>query len=182
MTEDPTQQIQRRPTTEPGPPGPQAPLPGGLDPLRAAPPAGETGGRDIGGRDIGGRDATGVLRLDEIFDTPETPPRQDDWARHDDWAEAPTWTAMPVVPVRSEPMPAAGRPVPLPPSARAGRPARREGPRGQTSRRLRTDAAKAWDGVTREVDAWLRRDDNALMVLTALVACVLIIVVASVGS
>jgi hypothetical protein len=31
------------------------------------------------------------------------------------------------------------------------------------------------------IEAWLRRDDNGLMLLTAIVACVLMIVVAGVG-
>jgi hypothetical protein len=123
-------------------------------------------------------------------------------------AEAPTWTAMPVVPVRSEPFPSDRAPFPsdrggtatgaaLPPMPMAGRPvpvrhvdggshtdrhsgdaARR---RSELSDRVRADAAAAWAGTTARLEDWLRRDDNGLMMLTALVACVLMIAIAAVG-
>jgi hypothetical protein len=36
-------------------------------------------------------------------------------------------------------------------------------------------------GSWERIDAWLRRDDNGLMLVTALVACVLMVIVAGVG-
>ena len=117
-----------------------------------------------------GSDTTDVLSLDELFD--ETAGDADAAAvRAPASAEADTWTAMPVVPVRSEPVrservqPAGGAP------ATPARPA--------LASRVRTDASAAWDGTVRRTRAWLGRDDNALTLMTALVAVLLIIAVAS---
>jgi hypothetical protein len=142
MTEDPTQRIYR--------PGhhsrdaadaPTTAMPGPLN-LAAAP--------DDTAADSS---TTDVLSLDELFDGQQA---------------APTWTAMPVVPVRSEPM----TPAPVAPARPpAARPAARS--------RLRSDAAAAWDDAVRHTHAWLRRADNALMLLTALVAVCLILAVAA---
>src|SRR5207248_2117258 len=118
MDEEPTQQTRR-----PSPPdGPTAPLPGGLDPLRGHrpqdPPADDSG-------------ATGVLRLDEIFETTEA---------DTDRETPPTWTAMPVVPVRSEPY---RPPAPPPPGPTRARPNRIPA----TTRRLTSDLDRAWSAV-----------------------------------
>lgn len=53
-----------------------------------------------------------------------------------------------------------------------------------TARRLSTDLAalrRRTNDLVLRSDTWLRRDDNALMVLTAFIACLLILIVASVG-
>jgi hypothetical protein len=76
-------------------------------------------------------------------------------------------------------MPMAGRPLPLPHSH--GHQADGAGRAERAPSRLRTAAASAWSGTRRGVENWIRRDDNGLMLLTALVACVLILVIASVG-
>jgi hypothetical protein len=120
---------------------------------------------------------TDVLSLDELFEGPSAATPAAAAAPASPAAvtlapatghSAPTWTAMPVVPVRSEPMTAApaapARPSPTRPAARS---------------RLRSDAAAAWDDTVRHTRAWLRRDDNALMLLTALVAVCLILAVAA---
>jgi hypothetical protein len=163
--DDPTQQARR-------PERPSAPLPGSLDPLRADPSAAAQPPVEADPADPA---PTGVLPLDEIFDGPPEPVRESTAA-----AEAPTWTAMPVMPVRSEPMPMAGRPVP----STYGHPAA-EGQDLDTGpgrpARMRGDAASAWTETRRGVEDWIRRDDNGLMLLTALVACVLILVIAAVG-
>lgn len=109
---------------------------------------------------------TSELSLDEIFQTPDSAV-----APRPSVDEAPTWTAMPVVSVRSEPAVAA--PTPLPPAEKPSGPALGD--------RIRTDAAAAWDGAWRRTREWLSRDDNGLMLMTALVACVLLLVVAAVG-
>lgn len=110
--------------------------------------------------------ATNVLSLDELFETDTTadspaPPTAQ---------EAPTWTAMPVVPVRSEPL--SPPPAPTPPAA----PARTAPGMGD---RLRSDAAAAWHETVRRTRAWLAHGDNGLMLLTALVAVILIMAVAA---
>ena len=116
-------------------------------------------------------DSTDVLSLDEIFDPAEpaaaAPPASEPAAAGDG---APTWTAMPVVPIRSEPMTAP--PTPETASTPAGRP---------LGGQVRDDAAAAWDGAVRRTRGWLGRDDNALMLLTALVAVILIVTVGAVG-
>jgi hypothetical protein len=48
--------------------------------------------------------------------------------------------------------------------------------------RLSADAAAAWGTAVRRSRAWLARDDNGLMLMTALVAVILIFVVAAAGS
>jgi hypothetical protein len=166
--DEPTQQV-RRPQPQP------APLPGSLDPLRGHQTETGTGWVETADEDIATADATGVLPLEEIFDTtasepaaplaaepiaPASPARASTAA-----TEAPTWTAMPVVPVRSEPV-AMGEPY--------------QGP--QRHDRDRDGASVAWVGTRIRIEDWLRRDDNGLMLLTAIVACVLMIVVAGVGS
>ena len=163
MTEEPTQQIRLRPeTTGSRPQQVTPPLPAGLDPR----------GRRRDDEPADGTEPTGVLHLDELFAT------ETDTERHIDRPsieDAPTWTAMPVVPVRSEPY---SPPTPAAPTP--GAPA----PSATTRRRLSTDlaAAKRRTGIVMmRTDTWLRRDDNALMVLTALIACVLILLVAAVG-
>ena len=107
---------------------------------------------------------TDVLSLDELFDSPPPAPQ-----RPAQSGTAQTWTAMPVVPVRSEPM------TPAPAAPTPGRAASAP-PLGD---RVRSDAAAAWDDTVRRTRAWLARDDNALMLLTALVAVCLILAVAA---
>ncbi|MBV9099349.1 MAG: hypothetical protein JO079_14960, partial [Frankiaceae bacterium] len=107
---------------------------------------------------------TGILPLDQIFETREPGPTPTVTA------DAPTWTAMPVVPVRSEPV-AAGATGTW--AAPYDRPAAAE----PHAARPHVDL----DGARVAVGGWLRRDDNGLMLLTALVACILMIVVAGVG-
>lgn len=158
-----------------------APLPGSLDPLRGH----ETG---TGWVDTDAADetteipettkvpaveagATGVLPLDEIFETaPEPAERPAPTAA----ADAPTWTAMPVIPVRSEPLAMAG------PAGTWSQPYDEASER--RTRLPRESAATAWAGTRMRLEDWLRRDDNGLMLLTAFVACVLMIVVAGVGA
>ena len=125
-------------------------------------------------------DKTGELSLDEIFadapppaSEPQTSQPQTSGTGGAD--QAPTWTAMPVIPVRSEPSPAAAAneaPTPTRPA--------KTGP--STGERLRSDAAAAWEGALRRSRDWLTHDDNGLMLMTAVVACILIFVVAAVGS
>jgi hypothetical protein len=108
---------------------------------------------------------TDVLSLDDLFDEPRST------APGPSTAEAPTWTAMPVVAVRSEPITPLDPPQPPQPRAKS-----------DLGRRVRSDAAKAWDETRARSGVWLRRDDHALMLMTALVAIVLIIVVAALGA
>jgi hypothetical protein len=156
--DEPTQRVSR-------PSAPPAPLPGSLDPLREHERETGTGWVETPGHDeadhhaVEPASATGVLPLDQIF---AEPPRAEAPTAT---AEAPTWTAMPVVPVRSEPMPMAT-------TGMYDESAREESRRGSG-----IALSGAWD----RLDAWFRRDDNGLMLLTALVACVLMVVVASVG-
>ncbi|MDQ1746556.1 MAG: hypothetical protein QOD07_819 [Frankiaceae bacterium] len=186
--DEPTQQVRR---SDP----PPAPLPGSLDPLRGYP--GESGevetgtgwvdthpadeayapvaeppitGSPITGSPVAEPAPTGVLPIDQIFESPEPQPVPTAAA------DAPTWTAMPVVPVRSEPLPgpqptALGQPY----GHAYGHPYEADATR-QPARE------PAWSGAQSRVEDWLRRDDNGLMLLTALVACVLMIVVAGVGN
>jgi len=174
--DEPTQQVRR-------PQPPPAPLPGSLDPLRDRPS--ETAGVETAGVETGTgwvdthptveetppaapveAPPTGVLPLDQIFESPE-PARTPTVT-----TDAPTWTAMPVVPVRSEPVTAAGP--------------RTSGtwstPYDGTSEPRASRKGMDLDGARLQVQSWLRRDDNGLMLLTALVACVLMIVVAGVGN
>src|SRR4051812_18084255 len=124
-------------------------------------------------------DRTDELSLDEIFPDRRTagPDRRVPQPAGAD--EAPTWTAMPVIPVRSEPIAAA--------PDTAGQP-ERTGQKGQkrtgpsTGERLFRDATAALDGAVRRSQDWLSRDDNGLMLMTAAVAIILILVVAAVGS
>jgi len=192
MTEEPTQQIRLR--SDPASAGPTTskqvtpPLPPGLDPR----------GRSRDERHDPGTEPTGVLHLDELFATETDTDRHVDRPAIED---APTWTAMPVVPVRSEPYPPAtaapaptapatapphptGPPIAAKPPRTNGGAARAKAISGTTARRLSTDlaAAKRRTGVIlMRTDTWLHRDDNALMVLTALIACMLILLVAAVG-
>ena len=131
-------------------------LPGPLDLAGPTPPAAVTSDTD-------------VLSLDDMFEPSTDPP-----ARADAAAEAPTWTAMPVVSVRSEPIsPPAAPPAPPAPTPRR---------RSELGLRVRSDAAAAWTGARTRTQDWLGRDDHALMIMTALVAIVLIIVVAALGT
>lgn len=192
--DEPTQQVRRAAP-------PPAPLPGSLDPLRGhrgEPEPVETGTGwvdehegDVTPAAVGAAqladaaepagaaepptveaDATGVLPLDEIFATPAAaePVERVTTAA----AEAPTWTAMPVVPVRSEPLTAAG------PTGAWSQPA--SGPSAPSRAwPARASAGETLAGARERFEGWLLRDDNGLMLLTAVVACLLMIVVASVG-
>jgi len=158
-------------------------LPGSLDPLRGHPSAAAEVETGTGWVDTDrttelespieppAAEPTGVLRLDEMFDAP---PRGTEARESTAAAEAPTWTAMPVVPVRSEPIATA------PAGETWNRPA---DARAETEPRQSSwDGAEvAWAATRERVEAWLRRDDNGLMLLTAVVACVLMIAVAGVG-
>lgn len=185
--DEPTQQVRR-------PQPPPAPLPGSLDPLRGhradpdrapdvVPDEVETG---TGWVDTHPTDEpapaaaapaaaaadappTGVLSLDEIFEAPE--PQRGPTVT----ADAPTWTAMPVVPVRSEPVTAGA------PGAWATQLPYDAAPDQRSSRAERPGFDAAWARTRLQVESWLRRDDNGLMLLTAVVACLLMIVVAGVG-
>jgi hypothetical protein len=137
-------------------------------------------------------ETTDVLSLDEIFGgqpQPATPAAQPPPATAEPTAaqpppptaeppsaaDAPTWTAMPVVPVRSEPVTPA-RPQPEPP------PQQRQRQRSAVAGRVRTDAAAAWSGGMRRSKDWFRRGDNTLIVLTAVVAIILIVAVSALGA
>jgi hypothetical protein len=174
--EHPTQQVRR-------PEPPAAPLPGSLDPLRGHETAETADAPTADAPEVEPPAPTGVLPLGELFDdappaapiaTPPAAPAAPTAAE-----EAPTWTAMPVVPVRSEPMPMAGRPVPgtyhHTAATGTGDPAYGRAPRAD-------HIGDALSATTRAVGDWLRREDNGLMLLTAIVACILILVVAAVGS
>ena len=182
MTEDPTQRI-IRPGGRPGYTGdePTTALPGPLNLAGASEPAGDTSSTD-------------VLSLDELFDTEPAPTTADAAPAPAAAPPAPptaaqnaeTWTAMPVVPVRSEPMTTSyAAPAPQPATSRApASPAPVSRVRDShsapgTGSRLRSDAAAAWDDTVRRTRDWLGRDDNALMLLTALVAVCLILAVAA---
>lgn len=172
--DEPTRQVPKAPP-------PPARLPGSLDPLRGHPSAEVETGTGWVDTDhttelesppaAPDAEPTGVLRLDEIFDEPgrATPAREPTAA-----AEAPTWTAMPVVPVRSEPI------APAPDGEAWHRPS---DDRAATEPRHSSwdGAGVAWAATRERFEAWLHRDDNGLMLLTAVVACVLMIVVAGVG-
>jgi len=126
-------------------------------------------------------DRTDELSLDEIFPAPDRrtagPDRRAPQPAGTD--EAPTWTAMPVIPVRSEPIAAA--PDTAGQTERTGQTdQKRTGP--STGERLFRDATAALDGAVRRSQEWLSRDDNGLMLMTAVVAIILILVVAAVGS
>jgi hypothetical protein len=165
--DEPTQRVRR-------PSAPPAPLPGALDPLRgsADPLRGQERETGTGWVEPAEEfdapttepDATGVLPLDQLFDRPPATPASTPApaATPSVAAEAPTWTAMPVVPVRTEPVVAAA-PAYDEPRERGG------------------GASFALAGTWDRLDGWLRRDDNGLMLVTAFVACVLMVIVASVG-
>jgi len=122
-------------------------------------------------------DKTDELSLDEIFAAPAEAQTPEPLATE----EAPTWTAMPVIPVRSEPTPApAGASSEAETAETAQTHPKRTGP--STSERLRTDAAAALNGTLRRSRAWLTHNDNGLMLMTAIVAIVLILAVAALGS
>lgn len=146
--DEPTQRVR-------APQPPPAPLPGSLDPLRGHQTETGTGWIQPDDDVDTAADATGVLPLDQIFE-PTRPAAEPTAA-----AEAPTWTAMPVVPVRSEPV----EPYP-----------------GPQQRDRREEASVTWAETRIRLEDWLRRDDNGLMLLTAVVACVLMLVVAGVGA
>jgi len=128
-------------------------------------------------------DKTDEPSLDEIFAGSEpqpAPPASTQPATEQPAGagQAPTWTAMPVIPVRSEPV------APAQPADRGEETGqiqtKRTGP--STGERLVLDASAAWDGALRRTQAWLTHDDNGLMLMTAVVAIILILVVAAVGS
>lgn len=151
----PTQQLRRI-----VPPGRS---PGPLDLTHPGPPAGRSPA-----------DSTDVLSLDELMDgaTAQTPA-----------VAAPRRAPMPVVPVRSEPMPADPVQPPLQPPVQpeaAPRPASRVGPVARDVRdRLRSDASAALSGAGRYADDWLRTGDNGLILATVVVALLLLVAVAS---
>ena len=120
-------------------------------------------------------DRTDELSLDELFTAPDRRPAEP--ARAD---EAPTWTAMPVIPVRSEPIAAAEASTPGETAQTSQKGPERTGP--SMGERLFADATAAWGAAVRRSRAWLGRDDNGLMLMTALVAVILIFVVAAAGS
>jgi hypothetical protein len=168
MTEDPTRRINTRHNSRTGyaADAPTTAMPGPLNLARSA------------DGDAADSSTTDVLSLDELFDgqppadTAPTAPRPASTAGSE---TAPTWTALPVVPVRSEPMtPAPAAPRPTPESPQPAQP-----PIGG---RMRTDAAGAWDDTVRRTRGWLGRDDNALMLLTALVAVALILAVTALSA
>ena len=163
MTEDPTQRIQR-PAEREGYAG-DAPTTAMPRPLNLA------GSVDAG--EPADSSATDVLSLDELLGPPVPSAPEPD---PEPAPTAPTWTAMPVVTVRSEPMTA---PVAAAPASPASAHPPRAAAHPPIADRMRTDAAAAWDGAVRRTRAWLGRDDNALMLLTALVAVVLILAVAA---
>ena len=120
-------------------------------------------------------DKTDELSLDEIFAAPREERSATETRSGAD--EAPTWTPMPVIPVRSEPVtPASTKRE----SESSQSVTKRTGP--SAAERLRADAAAAWSGGLRRTQDWLTRDDNGLMLMTAIVAIILILVVAAVGS
>lgn len=133
------------------------PMPGPLDQTRPRP---EGGPNDD--------ESTGVLPLDELLGPPET-------------AEADTESASPDVasPPAAAQAPAARAPMPVVPvrSSQPNAPTRQP-----ATGRLKADAATVLRGGGDHVLAWLRRDDNALTVVTALVAILLLSVIAAVGS
>lgn len=177
--DEPTQRVR-------APQPPVAPLPGSLDPLRRTeqppqeietgtgwvdPAAAEPQSAEETAAPTVDTGATGVLPLDQIFEEPGQPePARMPTAA----AEAPTWTAMPVVPIRSEPLAQAG-------AADAWSQPGDEVPAAGV-RKPRANAGVAWARTRMQLEDWLRRDDNGLMLLTALVACILMIVVAGVGA
>ena len=189
--DQPTQRLRGAP-----PASPTAPLPGPLDLTSAADgdhPA-DAQPSDLGWPQDPDEAETGVLRLDEIFDGPAAPaaatsaraapaapaaPAPEPSATPAPpaapaSAETPTWTAMPVVPISSDPV------GPGPTPDRASPPARHR-QRSELATRIRADAATAVRGAARETQAWLRVQDNFLMVMTALVGIMLIIVVSLLG-
>lgn len=129
-------------------------------------------------------DKTDELSLDEIFAAPPAapapPPAPTAPAEAVRAEEAPTWTAMPVIPVRSEPVSAPPPPSPAPAPETTQTRTKRTGP--SVGERLLADASSALDGAVRRSQAWLSHDDNGLMLMTAVVAIILILVVAAVGS
>jgi hypothetical protein len=165
MTEDPTQRIRPRRSNRPGhaADAPTTALPGPLNLAGAADADSST---------------TDVLSLDELFEgQPPAETGPDAGAERAPSAAAPTWTAMPVVAVRSEAI-ATTQSDPVPGPASGPAPA---SPQPAIGGRMRSDAAAAWEDTRRRTRAWLARDDNALMLLTALVAVLLILAVTAFG-
>ena len=154
--DEPTQQIRR--------PEVSAPMPEPLDQTR---PRAQERPTDS--------DSTGVLPLDELLGPPVT-------------EEADATTA-PTAPTEAEPAPTDVRstppraPMPVVPVSSSSAPPDAEPTGRRATDRIRGDAAAAaLRGGSQRLDAWLRRDDNALTVMTALVAILLLSVVAAVGS
>ena len=143
--DQPTQRIHRPDQREAAPPTRPLPAPGPLDLTRGEPERED-----------------GVAALDAMMAAaePQTAPST--------MPEAETWTAMPVVPVRSDTMPASTEP-PLP---------RRS---SETMARVRAHAAVAWANARDWTRDWFGVHDNALGALTGAVAILLIIVVALLG-
>jgi hypothetical protein len=101
-------------------------------------------------------------------------------------AGPPTVGPPPASPPPTAPPPHLTGPPVAPRQARSAGPtrARVKAAPGSTARRLSTDlaGAKRRTGIVlMRTDTWLRRDDNALMLMTALIACMLILLVAAVG-
>lgn len=178
--DDSTQQLRvPRPEAE----APTSRMPGPLDLTDSGASTGTGSGADVGtgwpdppsddtvAEPAAPAERTEVLFLDEIFDGPApTAEAAAPAPAAPAAAEAPTWTAMPVVPVRSEPVHAYDAPAATdsPTGGRAG-----------TAQRLRADAQAAWVGTVRRTSAWLGSGDNAVILLTTLVAILLIVVVAA---
>src|SRR3954447_18177650 len=102
-------------------------------------------------------DTTDELSLTEIFQAPAEQPSAADAGV----SEAPTWTAMPVIPVRSEPVSAPTTDRTTDREAEISQSdTKRTGP--SSAEQLRSDAAAAWSGAVRRTQAWLSRDDNGL--------------------
>jgi hypothetical protein len=127
-------------------------------------------------------DSTEVLSIHDLLDGPSEPVAE---APVDTVpaAETPVAEAAPaLVPLPDE----AVEPAPTPTPAAAPRPAAAATPVAAPAAtpvgsRMRSDAAAAWASTRREVQAWLARGDNALLVATVAVALLLLAVVAFVG-
>jgi hypothetical protein len=194
--EDPTQRLTALPRDRSAAQTTAA-LPRPLDLAGPTPPAQDTPAQDPSAQDPSAQQPpaqTDELSLAEIFEAPHPPAAEQPTAVQpvveepvieqprptEAAAEAPTWTAMPVIPVRSEPAPAA--PERTAPSAADASPVRTQRTGPSTIERMRSDAAAAWNGALRRSQDWLAHEDNGLMLMTALVAIILILVVAAVGS
>lgn len=166
---------------------------------RPSPPQQPTGAVDTSREDARettrDSDPTGVLPLDELFGPPESSPDTDarEGSEAGEAAEVdaplagtrPARAPMPVVTVRSDAETHQADSQTAPPAAApAAEPGRseREPGRPAPASRLRADGAAAVHAGAQHVSGWLRRDDNALTVVTALVAILLLSVVAAFGS